>query len=88
MAEIGHFRRANARQLENSLTSGRDPSLGWVKEPRSAGRPGGVPHVRNLEAVMIEQFGPAAHHARLWPSLAVIGLIAAIGVVMLLMLGE
>jgi hypothetical protein len=37
---------------------------------------------------MIEQFGPGAGHERLWPSLAVIGLIAAIGVVMLLMLGE
>jgi hypothetical protein len=37
---------------------------------------------------MLEQFGPGAGHARLWPSLVVIGLIAATGVVMLLMLGE
>ena len=41
--------------------------------------------VRTLEAMMFEQFGPAAFHARLWPSLVVIGLIAATGVVMLLL---
>jgi hypothetical protein len=35
---------------------------------------------------MLEQFGPGASHERLWPSLVVIGFIAAAGVVMLLMM--
>jgi hypothetical protein len=35
---------------------------------------------------MLEQFGPGAGHARLWPSLVVIGVIATTGVVMMLMM--
>jgi hypothetical protein len=42
--------------------------------------------VRKWEAVMLEQFGPGASHERLWPSLVVIGFIAAAGVVMLMMM--
>jgi hypothetical protein len=35
---------------------------------------------------MLEKLGPGASHARLWPSLVVIGFIGAVGLAMLFLL--
>ena len=42
------------------------------------------PRQAAVEEPMFEKFGPKASHNRLWPSLLVIGLIAAVGIVLLL----